>query len=168
MGKIRILAGLALVAWLGCSSFDDNYEPKWDDDDDSASGDDDDLVGDDDDDDVGDDDDAAGEPVIRVDPTQILMQVEVMSKASHDLRIFNDGTAELIVVGLTQLINPSGIDGATYSSAIPVGEYDDVVHAIQVDCHTTGLLNDTLRLEHNDIDQNPTDVSVTIECIPAK
>jgi len=115
-----------------------------------------------------DDDDNGGEPDIRVDPPQILMQVDVLTQATHDLRIFNDGNSELIIVGVTQLIAPAGIDGSTFSGAIAVGDYHDLVPAIEVDCHTTGLLQDTLQIEHNDLDENPTEVSVTIACVDPK
>ncbi len=167
--KLVLLLGIPLGLLLGCSSFDSDHEYNWGDDD-CASADDDDHVGDDDDqvgdddDQVGDDDDTAGSPVIRVDPPQIMMQVEVMNTGTHDLRISNDGDAELIVVGITQLINPDGIDGSTYSGSIAPGTFDDIIPMVQVDCHTTGILQDTLQIEHNDLINNPTEVNVVVDC----
>ena len=166
MGKIGVLTGLLLALCLGCSSFDDNYEPNWGDDD-CASGDDD-VVGDDDhvddDDSVGDDDDASSGPQIRVDPIQIMMQVEVLSAGTHDLRIFNDGGAELIITGMTQLIGTSGVGIYTWSGPIGVGAYHDLVPAVEADCHTNGLLQETLQIEHNDMLDNPTQVNIIIDC----
>ncbi len=174
MGKIRILAGLALVAWLGCSSFDDNYEPIWDDDDDSA-GDDDDHVGDDDDqvgdddDHVGDDDDATGTPIIRVDPESIPMQVEVLDElpATADLTIFNDGDAPLTILSVSQTLYTNGIDISSYGGEIGPSAHYTISPAVTVECHAEGLLNETIEIASNDMLNNPLEVPVIVDCVPA-
>ena len=169
MGKLVVVLGMPLGLLLGCSSFGDDHEYDWGDDD-CASADDDDHVGDDDDvvgdddDVVGDDDDAAGSPMIRVDPLQIMMQVEVLNQADANLRIFNDGDAELIVVGITQVLGPFGIDASTFSGAIAPGDYEEIAPMVAADCHTTGILQDTLQIEHNDVPNNPTTVNVVVDC----
>ena len=152
------------MGWGPCTCGDDDDDDDAADDDDIGDDDDaDDDDADDDDDNAGDDDDAEG-PDIRVEPPQIVMDVEVLAYASRDLRIYNDGSAELIVASMSQLIGTGGISVYTWTGSIPAGGYQDLSPAVEASCHTSGLLQDTLRIVSNDANENPLDLSILADC----
>ena len=174
MWKQAALLGIPLALLLGCSSFDDSWEDRWGDDD-CASGDDDDAVGDDDDhvgdddDHVGDDDDATGEPVIRVDPESLRMVVEVLAELPEtaDLTIFNDGDAPLTILSVTQVAFTNGVDVSTYGGEIGVGAHYTLAPAVTVECHAEGELFETIEIASNDMLNNPLEVPIIVDCVPA-
>jgi len=160
---------LLLTLPLGCSSFDHGYVP---DDDSSSSSDDDDHWQDDDasDDDVtGDDDTGGGVPEISVSPPAIEFGDAVDETATGSgIRIFNTGTADLFVSGITFLQTVDGLTNATWSGAIPPQGDHRIEDVVVADCHSTGSMENDLQITSNDPYSSHVEVHVAVDCIDAQ
>jgi len=149
-----------LMPW-GCSSFEHEYVP----DDDSASHGDDDLT---DDDDGADDDTGGGTPQISVSPPAIYF-VDIVDETATGtgIRIYNTGTADLFVTGISLVEVVDGLHNATWSGSIPPDFDQPIEDVVVADCHTVGTMDNYLRITSNDPVNPYVDLNVHVDCMDA-